>query len=165
MVNSTLAAAARGVGGVKTHDLYDAYPDYQIDVGAEQRLLMQHDVIGLQFPLFWYSTPALLKEWFDLVWLHGFAYGGPSPRLTGKRIFCAVTTGGDAESYRAAGRNAHTILEFLRPIERSAALCGMVWEKPHVLHDAPRLTGDALRRAATGFDTYLRALLGRGAAS
>jgi glutathione-regulated potassium-efflux system ancillary protein KefG len=164
-VNSALAAAAVKIDAVQVHDLYDAYPDYQIDVRSEQRLLLEHNLIGLQFPLFWYFTPALLKEWFDLVWLHGFAYGGPAPRLAGKHFFCAVTTGGDADSYRGDGRNAHTVAEFLRPIERSAALCGMVWEEPHILHDAPRLTGDALQRATANYDTYLRTLLKRSAAA
>jgi glutathione-regulated potassium-efflux system ancillary protein KefG len=57
-------------------DLYETYPDFAIDIEAEQeKLLTAHDVIALQFPLYWYSTPALLKEWLDLVWLHGFAYG------------------------------------------------------------------------------------------
>ena len=41
----------------------------------EQQRLADHDLIVLQFPLYWYTGPALLKEWLDLVWLQGFAYG------------------------------------------------------------------------------------------
>ena len=61
--------------GVRLHDLYEAYPDFLIDVEAEQALLLEHDVIVFQHPVYWYSSPAILKEWQDLVLEHGFAYG------------------------------------------------------------------------------------------
>jgi glutathione-regulated potassium-efflux system ancillary protein KefG len=155
-VNSALLEGLTGDGGVEIHDLYEAYPDYQIDVAAEQARLSRFRVIGLQFPLFWYAMPSLLKEWFDLVWLHGFAYGHGASALVGKHLFCAVSTGGDAGSYRAGGQNGHTIEEFLRPIERTAALCRMQWAAPHVLHDAPRMRGDRLSVAALAYGEYLR---------
>ena len=145
------------------HDLYEAYPDYQIDVAAEQARLSRYRVIGLQFPLFWYSMPSLLKEWFDLVWLHGFAYGRGSPQLIGKYLFCAISTGGDAQSYGSGGHNGHSIDEFLRPLERTAALCQMVWSLPHVLHDAPRMRGDRLSVATLLYREYLRERLAEAA--
>lgn len=159
LINSTLAAEASSRRDVHVADLYDRYPDYQIDVAREQSMLLAHDVIGLQFPMFWYSMPALLKEWFDLVWLHGFAYGGGAPKLAGKTLFCAVTTGGDADSYHPVGRNAYPVEDFLRPVERTAALCGMHWARPHILHDAPRLRGDRLSVAAKGYGPYIAARL------
>ncbi|MBS7546416.1 NAD(P)H-dependent oxidoreductase [Ancylobacter oerskovii] len=158
-VNARLVDAAAGLAGVEVHDLYDAYPDYQIDVAAEQERLRQHDVIGLQFPLFWYSVPALLKEWLDLVWLHGFAYGGRAPSLAGKVLFCTASTGGDAHSYREDGRNGHSMDEFLRPLERTAVLCRMRWAEPYLLHDAPRLQGEKLEHAAGDYVRYLDALM------
>jgi hypothetical protein len=83
--NRALAKAAKGLEGVTFHDLYETYPDFAIDIEAEQEKLLAHDVIAVQFPLYWYSTPALMKEWFDLVWLHGFAYGLDGNALAGKR--------------------------------------------------------------------------------
>ena len=89
--NRALAKAAKGLSGVTFKDLYEAYPDFAVDIETEQTDLIAHDVVALQFPLFWYSTPALMKEWLDLVWLHGFAYGeggapggkiGPDATLT-----------------------------------------------------------------------------------
>src|SRR3989338_1116681 len=90
--NAVLAEAAKQAAGVTFHDLYETYPDFVIDVDAEQEKLLAHQVIALQFPFYWYSTPALLKEWLDLVWLHGFAYGKGGDRLKGKQLFFACTT-------------------------------------------------------------------------
>jgi glutathione-regulated potassium-efflux system ancillary protein KefG len=120
--------------GVTLHDLYERYPDFMINVRREQALLTAHDTIALQFPFYWYAMPALLKEWFDLVWLHGFAYGHDGTRLAGKSLFCITTTGSDAASYTPEGRNGHRMEEFLRPLERTAHLCGMRWEPPLVIH-------------------------------
>jgi glutathione-regulated potassium-efflux system ancillary protein KefG len=89
-----------------------------------------HDVIALQFPFYWYSMPALLKEWLDLVWLHGFAYGKTGHALRGKRLFVATTTGGGQRALSPEGGNRFTMDEFLRPLEQTAYLCGMVWESP-----------------------------------
>lgn len=156
VVNAGLLDGLEGAAGIDLHDLYETYPDYQIDVAAEQERLASYPLIVLQFPLFWYSMPSLLKEWFDLVWLHGFAYGRGSSVLIGKRLLCVVTTGGDAASYGAGGHNGYAIEEFLRPLERTAALCRMRWSPPFVLHDAPRMRGDRLSVAALAYRERLR---------
>ena len=153
--NSALAAAAEGVAGVTLHDLYEAYPDFMIDVKREQKRLLEHAVIALQFPLYWYSTPALLKEWLDHVWLHGFAYGRDGTSLRGKTLHCAVTTGGVAADYGAGGANRFSIAEFLRPLEQTAHLCGMRWAEPFVVHGAAVL--DEPARAAEA-ERYRRRL-------
>ncbi len=74
-VNRHLVAGVRDLPGVTFHDLYEAYPDFNILVPHEQELLEAHDVVVLQHPFYWYSTPALVKEWEDLVLQHGWAYG------------------------------------------------------------------------------------------
>lgn len=153
--NQRMMAAAQEVAGVTLHDLYETYPTFTIDVRAEQKRLLKHAVIGLQFPMYWYSTPALLKEWLDLVWLHGFAYGVGATALKGKRLFVACSTGGPAEAYGPEGYNTYTMDEFLRPLEQTARLCGMEWEKPFVLHASGAKTELALQ---TGADAYRRRL-------
>ena len=160
-VNAALAAEASLIPGVEILDLYERYPDYQIDVAAEQRRMLSHNVICLQFPFLWYSIPSLLKEWFDLVWLHGFAYGGSSSQLEGKTLFCATTTGGDSASYEIGGRNGHTMDEFLRPLERTAALCRMRWAEPWVLHDAPRQLDELLTQARAQYRDQISAMIRR----
>lgn len=42
---------------------YERYPDWQIDVGREQALLLAHDRIVFQHPFYWYSSPPLMKKW------------------------------------------------------------------------------------------------------
>ncbi len=155
--NRLLLESAGTPDGVTLHDLYQAYPDFMINVRREQARLLAHRVIALQFPLYWYSMPALLKEWLDLVWLHGFAYGHDGGRLAGKILSCLITTGGDAASYGPDGDHGHTMAEFLRPLERTAHLCGMRWEPPLVLH------ADGLDDAPGRYLERLHSLMGRSA--
>jgi glutathione-regulated potassium-efflux system ancillary protein KefG len=157
--NLLLSKTAATTAGVTFHDLYETYPDYVIDVEAEQIRLLAHDVIGLQFPFYWYSTPALLKEWLDLVWLHGFAYGKGGVKLQGKRLFVACTTGGPAEAYHQRGYNRFTMEEFLRPLEQTAHLCGMTWETPFVVHGAPLKDEAALESKAERYRQRLTSLV------
>ncbi len=156
--NQRMMDAAHQVAGVTLHDLYETYPNFTIDVRAEQKRLLDHAVIGLQFPLYCYSIPALLKEWLDLVWLHGFAYGAGGEALKGKRLFVACTTGARAEAYGSEGHNRFTMEEFLRPLEQTAHLCGMAWEKPFVLHAAAAKTPLALKAGADAYRRRLAAL-------
>ena len=157
--NRAMAKAAKGLSGVTFRDLYETYPDFAIDIEAEQALLVAHDVIALQFPLYWYSPPALMKEWLDLVWLHGFAYGPGGVALQGKRLFVACTTGAGAKAYHAHGYNRFTMDEFLRPLEQTAHLCGMVWETPFVVHGAAVKDDDALKAEAERYKARIASLL------
>jgi len=137
-VNGPMARAAAAVEGVTLVDLYAEYPDFRIDVDREQQRLLEHDVIVFQHPLYWYSTPAILKEWQDLVLEHGFAYGRDGTRLHGKLFLDALTAGGLEAAYRAQGYNHYTIGELLHPLEQTALLCGMIWLPPFALFGARR---------------------------
>ena len=55
---------------------------------------LAHDVVVVQHPFYWYSTPALVKQWEDLVLEHGWAYGTGGTALRGKQWLSAITTGG-----------------------------------------------------------------------
>ena len=129
-----MANAIREVPHVTFHDLYEVYPDLFIDVAREQELLQSHDVIVLQHPFYWYSTPAILKEWCDLVLEYGFAYGESGTALKGKSWVHAITTGGPREAYQREGYNRFTIREFLAPLDQTAYLCGMRFLEPFVIH-------------------------------
>ena len=137
-VNAAMWAAAANVPGITRDDLYARYPRYDIDIAAEQARLVAHDVVVLQFPMFWYSCPALLKEWIDLVLEHGFAYGPGGTRLQGKVLQLAITTGGTAQAYTPGGHNHFEIRTFLTPFEQTARLSGMRFAPPYVLHGALR---------------------------
>lgn len=132
-VNAPLAQAAAGIEGVTLVDLYAEYPGFNIDVDREQERLLAHDVIVFLHPLYWYSTPAILKEWQDLVLEHGFAYGAGGDRLHGKIFFDATTAGGLEEAYCTEGYNHFSISDLLQPLEQTATLCGMTWLPPFAL--------------------------------
>lgn len=155
--NRALRAAIEGLPGVTLHDLYEEYPNLFIDARREQALAMDHDVLVFQHPLYWYSAPAILKEWQDDVLAPGWAYGEGGERLHGKRFMQAVTTGGYAESYRRGGHAHFTIAELLRPFEQMAHYCGMTCLAPFVLN-AARLAPEA--EIAAGAARY-RALVER----
>jgi glutathione-regulated potassium-efflux system ancillary protein KefG len=141
-VNRRLLAAVRDLAGVTVHDLYEAYPTLFIDAKREQRLLVEHDVIVFQHPFYWYSCPAILKEWQDLVLEHGWAYGHGGTQLRGKITFNAITTGGPEHAYRRGGYNRFTVRELLAPWDQTAHLCGMRFLSPFAVHAALRVVGD-----------------------
>ena len=135
-VNLPLARISESVEQVTLVDLYSEYPDYCIDIEREQQRVREHEIIVFMFPLYWYSTPAILKEWQDLVLEYGFAYGHAGTELQGKKLLCAITAGGTEDAYRASGYNHYSIRELLRPIEQTATLCGMTYLPPYALFGA-----------------------------
>jgi glutathione-regulated potassium-efflux system ancillary protein KefG len=157
-MNRELVAAARDLPGVTFHDLCECYPDLHINTRAEQALLTEHDVIVFQHPFYWYSCPAILKEWLDLVLEWGFAYGDNGTALRGKKLLSAITTGGPAEAYAREGFNYFTIRELLAPFEQTARLCGMEYLPPHVLHAVHRYSKEELAAAARAYRELLASL-------
>jgi len=145
-INRKLIEGIRNLDGITINDLYEKYPDFYIDVPAEQKLLLEHDVIVWHHPFYWYSAPAILKEWMDLVLQHGFAYGNTGRALEGKWAMSAVSTGGRKEVYSKTGANGYTVNEFLAPFHRSANLCRMEYLPPFVIHGSHLMTGDLLNK-------------------
>ena len=157
-VHRRLVERVRGLPGVTFHDLYEAYPDFDVDVKREQALLLAHDTVVLQHPLYWYSTPALLKQWEDLVLEHGWAYGSGGTALRGKRMVSAITTGGSESAYTEGGHNRYTIRQLLAPLEQTARLCGMDSLPPFVVHGTHRLDAGGVERAAEEYGRFVAAL-------
>ncbi|WP_305462334.1 NAD(P)H-dependent oxidoreductase [Photobacterium leiognathi] len=135
-INVPLFNASKTITNVTCVDLYAEYPTYRIDIDREQQRLIEHDIIVFMFPLYWYSTPSLLKEWQDLVLEYGFAYGSEGNALVGKKFFCALTAGGPESSYPKDGFNHFTIRELLQPLEQMAELTGMDFLAPFALFGA-----------------------------
>ncbi|QDV06426.1 General stress protein 14 [Planctomycetes bacterium Poly30] len=135
-VNTHLARVARETPGVTLVDLYAEYPRFDIDVDAEQRRLVEHDVIVFQHPVYWYSSPALLKEWQDLVLEYGFAYGTEGTALRGKTLISVVSAGAPSHVYTEQGSYNMSLRRFFAPFEYTAQLCGMRYLSPFVLFGA-----------------------------
>ncbi|ASP40107.1 potassium transporter KefG [Bacterioplanes sanyensis] len=141
-INTPLFKASLNRPGVTAVDLYARYPTFNIDISAEQQQLLDHDVIVFMFPLYWYSTPALLKEWQDLVLEHNFAYGSQGLALKDKHFFCALSAGGSEKGYQHEGYNHFTIRELLQPLEQTANLTHMRYLPPFALFSSRTAADD-----------------------
>ncbi|MEZ4807848.1 MAG: NAD(P)H-dependent oxidoreductase [Flavobacteriales bacterium] len=141
-----------------TRDLYELYPDMNVDIAKEQALLLAHDIIVWHHPIYWYSAPPLLKQWIDLVLTFGWAYGPGGNALHGKVVMQAVTTGGAVEAYSANGFHGSTLQEFLLPFKRTSTLCGMTWLPPFVVHGSNSVSDGELEHSAMRYGALLVAL-------
>lgn len=157
-VNRVLRDAVTGVDGVTVHDLYEAYPEFDIRVAHEQELLRTHDVVVLQHPLYWYSCPAIVKQWLDIVLTHGWAYGHGGDALRGKVLMNAITTGGAESTYQPDGLHRAGIRELLLPFERTADLCGMRYLPPFAVHGSLRLRAEEAPAHAADYRRVVEAL-------
>ena len=152
-INRALLAAAQALPGdhVAVRDLYRLYPDYLIDVEAERAALAQARLLVWQFPFQWYGMPPLLKLWLDEVFGFGWAYGPGGHALHGKDLWLTVSTGGSQQAYHPSGHNRHFIDAFWPPAEQTAALAGMRFLPPLVLHAAHRVSDSEVNEHAAVF--------------
>jgi glutathione-regulated potassium-efflux system ancillary protein KefG len=157
-VHRRLVHEAQRIPSITFRDLYEAYPDFNIDVRQEQALLLAHDRIVIQHPLYWYSTPALLKQWQDLVLEHGWAYGAQGNMLRGKWVLSVISTGGGAAAYQHEGHNKFTLRELLVPIEATFRLCKMEYLPPYAIQGTHRMLPPDIERAAQGYRALLERL-------
>jgi glutathione-regulated potassium-efflux system ancillary protein KefG len=158
IVQKSLYAALDGIDGVTRHDLYAAYPHFAIDVAREQALLLEHDLLILQHPFYWYSAPAIMKEWLDLVLELGWAYGPGGDKLHRKFLMNAISTGGAEGAYRSTGRNRFRVTELLSPFDQSAHLCGMAYLEPFIVFAGRWLGQDELADAARRYRELVQGL-------
>ena len=154
--NRALIEGIHGIENVTIHDLYEAYPDFLIDVEREKSLLLDHHRIVWHHPFYWYSTPSLLKEWFDTVLEFGWAYGNGGEALKGKIAKSVITTGGSKDAYSREGSNRYTMEELLRPIEQTATLCGMNYAEPLVFHQVLNMDQNEIAEAVSQYRTWLQ---------
>lgn len=117
------------------HELYQAYPDEKIDILKEQKLIESYDKIVFQFPFYWFSSPPLLKKWFDEVVLYGWAYGSKSGyKVEGKKISLAITAGIDEKGYSASGKYKYTMKELTTPFELTFDYIKADYKEPFVFY-------------------------------
>lgn len=153
--NRALLAGIRELECVTIHDLYEQYPDFNVDVARERELLLMHQIVVWHYPLYLYGAPAIIKQWMDLVLEHGWAHGQGSYNLDSKRIFTTITTGGTRASYARGGFNRYTIAELLYPLEQATHLCRMTWLPPFVVQGTYRLTDEMLAELAEQYRQVL----------
>lgn len=150
-INKALINAAKNLENITIYDLYKNYPDFKIDVKKEQERLLENDIVVLQFPLFWFSSPALLKEWFDLVFTQDFAFDGKYA-LKDKKLLVSTTAAGAEETYKESGI---LIEDYLKPIVGTAMYTKMQYQKPFIVHNTYVLSDEQLDNIAKEYVQYL----------
>jgi glutathione-regulated potassium-efflux system ancillary protein KefF len=155
-ITGRLMAAARGAGAA-VRDLYALYPDYLVDTAAEQAALERAQLVVWLHPVHWYHMPPLMKLWLDEVFAFGWAYGPGGHALRGKDLWLVASTGGPQAAYRPDGYNRYFFDAFLPPYEQTAALCGLRFVPPLVLHGAHRAAEAEVTAHAQVFAERLRA--------
>ena len=156
--NRILIEGIKGMEGVTIHDLYERYPDFNIDIFIEKDLLSHHDVVIWHHPFYWYSCPPLMKQWIDMVLEYGWAYGPEGNALVGKKALNVLTAGGTREVYCSEGKNHYTIKEFLRPFEQTARLCGMEYLPPYAVMGTHKLSDDELADHINQYQQLIKSL-------
>ena len=148
--------AARSGGALEVRDLYALYPDFLIDVAAEQAACGRARLIVWQHPIQWYSMPPLMKLWLDEVLSLGWAYGrapdgGRAAALAGRDLWLVASTGGPESAYRPEGYTRYFFDAFLPPYEQTAALCGLRFLPPLLLHGALAAPREAVEAHAAAY--------------
>lgn len=154
-----LLRALEGLDGIEVRSLYDRYPDFAIDVAAEQEALRQASAVIWQAPFYWYGVPALFSLWFEKVLLEGFAYGDGGDALCGKKLLWATTTGTPRTAYEPEAMHHHKFAAFVHPIEETARFCGLAWQTPFVVHAAHDISEDELAKCAREYRTRVEGLV------
>lgn len=173
-VNLRLAQAIEGFEDVEIRDMYSLYPDFKIDVDAEQNVLEETHRAILQFPVQWYSCPPLLKKWEDDVLTYGWAYGANGDALQGKELLLAVSTGAVATHYRRLDSRrsvadlflrrrrerddascGYTVTDILRPFQATSNLIGMTYLEPFVTPGALTMHTPDLEARAKAYARYV----------
>lgn len=132
---------------------------FSADIEAELQKLEWCDLMIWQFPMWWFSMPAMLKGWVDRVFAMGRVYGGGHIYETGvfkgKRAMLSLTTGGPAESYTVDGFNGD-IYGILRPIHRGILeFVGFDVLTPHIVHAPVRMSNEQREYELTQYQKRL----------
>ncbi|MFI9028866.1 NAD(P)H-dependent oxidoreductase [Streptomyces sp. NPDC053560] len=138
------------------------------DVAAEQEKIDWADAVIVQFPLWWYGMPAILKGWFDRVFVKGFGYGVTDEqgrtlrygegRLAGKRAMVVLTAGAFEPSLSPRGING-SLESVLFPLQHGTFwYSGMSVLPPLLVPAANRVSPDQYAEAAAGLRERLRTL-------
>jgi len=126
---------------IEIRNIYNLYPDYKIDVKAEQNALLRHQTIIFQYPIYWYNMPAILKLWFDTVFEYQFAYGSKGDKLKDKSFVPSFTIGAPECEYNTLGDHHFRVHEFCKNLEQTAYYSKMKYVDPIYFHGTSVVAG------------------------
>ena len=105
--------------------LDQTYPDFKIDIRKERQRVSDADIIVLQYPIQWYSAPAIMKRWLEEVFTFGFAHDAKGGLLNGKKLILSMTSGAPENQYHIGERHNYPMDVYQLPLQQLADLCGM----------------------------------------
>lgn len=126
----------------------------RFNVEDEQSCLLDSERIIFQFPLYWYSYPAILKKWIDEIFTPGFAYGRKGTelgtKLIGKQFSTIVSVGGTEKMHTPGGIVGVSVNELLRHLQATISYVGGVYTYPFIIH------GSAFIKEQNQIDTIFK---------
>lgn len=99
---------------IQIRRLDSLYPDFRIKIDEEQQALRNAKLVVFQFPLYWSTYPAIMKQWFDAVFTYGFAFGPNGDQLVNKKVILSITCGATAASYAKGQFNFASLESYLK---------------------------------------------------
>ncbi|UFJ41798.1 NAD(P)H-dependent oxidoreductase [Brevibacillus humidisoli] len=136
-------------------ELYAVYLEKTFNIEREQAQVVEHDRLVLQFPLKWYSTPPLLKQWLDEVFTTAWLFGPGGRMLAGKELLLAISIGGAEHSYQAGGLIGYTISELTRPLQVFANQIGMTMLPSFKLYGAVQASDEQIESSAKQYVQHI----------
>ncbi|MEV5141495.1 NAD(P)H-dependent oxidoreductase [Streptomyces syringium] len=134
------------------------------DIAAEQEKVRWSDAVILQFPLWWFAPPAILKGWIDRVFTSGFAYGPKVPppysegALGGRRALVSVTVGARETSFSDRGIHGRPA-DVLHPVQHGLFwFTGMMPLEPFAVYGANELPQERFEAAKREYGRRLDGL-------
>jgi putative NADPH-quinone reductase len=160
-----LAQLARLHSKTQLSDLYDEKFQFTDNINIELEKIAWADHMIFQFPLWWFSMPAILKDWFDRSFLKGFAYDTGKTfdkgLLKGKTASLTITTQSPEAAYQKNGQHAATIEDFLLPIHHTLRFVGITSLKPFIIHGAFDLNTEQANMIVKEYADYLQQLVSK----
>lgn len=141
------------------HELSKAYPDHVIDVQKEQALIATHGNLVLQFPIQWFNSPPILKQWLDDVFIDGWAFGESGSHLKNRKLTLAVSVGSERKDYEIEGRYHYTLEDILAPFEVTAKYCKADYQPFFAFYGTSFSTQDEIDASAKDYIHFLKELL------
>ncbi|TPR14752.1 NAD(P)H-dependent oxidoreductase [Apilactobacillus timberlakei] len=129
--------------------------NYEFDIDKEQNRLIKYDRILLQFPMYWYSSPALLKKYEDDIFTRSFTYANEDGKLKGKELGIITTLGEPLKNYTVGGSEGFSINEILKPYQALAFKSGMKFIKPFAVDQFAYMTDDEKGKLLVDYRNYL----------
>ncbi|MCB0380272.1 MAG: NAD(P)H-dependent oxidoreductase [Flavobacteriales bacterium] len=154
IANKHISNIVSAYDNTEVRNLTSLYPDFKIDVKAEQEALLKADIVVFQYPLFWYGVPSLLKEWIDSVFTFGFAFGKGIYQLEGKKIIVSFTTGSSVKDYPV-----EVVEKIVFPFKGLADYCKMEYITTLVSHEIGGYSEEAKTKSINNADIHAKKML------